>query len=386
MALSGTLKDFGIADILQLIGHQQKTGSLLLKNGREEVEVSFADGNVVFAAEKHRSSKNFLGSMLVRAEVISEPQLEEALIQQQRSLKRLGDILVEIGALSQPQLAQIARLQTTETLYKLFRWKSGTYEFTQREIDAGKSSFEPIRAESILLEGFRRMDEWPAVRKKIPWDEASCIRSQELDVRDLPQMDDGGFGFDGGGGGEGDGKPGERHKLVYRLAEPGRTVSKIVDLTRLGEFETLKAMQELVDWNYLRIVPPARGAGAAMKELAAGGRAFASRGGIVRVAITVTFFLGTLFLLRQLLPSLGASRAEHHARRGASARLIARTQQIRLEGALELYRLEHAEYPKELNDLVQGKLVSENDLKYPFSDTWYYRKAATGFVLLPPLD
>src|SRR6478736_9919766 len=127
MALSGTLKDFGIADILQLIGHQQKTGSLLLKNGREEVEVSFAEGNVVFAADKHRKSNSFLGTMLVRAEVVSEAQLEEALGQQQRSLKRLGDILVEMGALSQPQLAQIARLQTTETLYKLFRWKSGTY-------------------------------------------------------------------------------------------------------------------------------------------------------------------------------------------------------------------------------------------------------------------
>ena len=41
MALSGTLKDFGIADILQLIGHQTKTGKLVLKNGPEEVDVLF---------------------------------------------------------------------------------------------------------------------------------------------------------------------------------------------------------------------------------------------------------------------------------------------------------------------------------------------------------
>lgn len=384
MALSGTLKDFGIADILQLIGHQQKTGALLLKNGREEVEVTFSEGNVVFAMDKHRTSRNFLGSMLTRAEVITEPQLEQALVQQQRSLKRLGDILVESGVLSQPQLAQIARLQTTETLYKLFRWKSGTYEFTQREVDAGKSSFEPIRAESLLLEGFRRMDEWPAVRKKIPWDDATCERTQELDVRDLPAMDDGGFGFDGGGGE--DGKPAERHKLVYRLAEPGRTVSKIVDLTRQGEFETLKAMQELVDWNYLRIVPPARGAGAAMKELAKGGRAFASRGGLVRLAISVAIFFGTLFLLRAAAPALGAARSETHARRGAAARLLARGQLVRLEGALELYKLEQGDYPADLKELVTTRLVGESDLQYPFSDTYFYRRAQGGFVLLPPLD
>jgi hypothetical protein len=386
MALSGTLKDFGIADILQLIGHQQKTGSLSLKNGREEVEVSFAEGNVVFAAEHQRKSSNFLGTMLVRAEVITQAQLDAALEQQQRSLKRLGDILVETGVLTQPQLAQIARLQTTESLFKLFKWKSGTYEFQQREVDAGKSSFEPIRAESILLEGFRRMDEWPAVRKKIPWDDASCVRIRELDVRDLPKPGDGGLGLEGEGGGGGEGKPGERHKLIYRLAEPERLVSKIADLTRLGEFETLKAMQELVDWGYLRIVPPERGAGAAIKEFAAGGRAFASRGGLVRVAISVAFFLGTLFLLRQLMPGLGASRAEHSARRGASARLLARGQMIRLEGALELFKLEHGDYPKQLGELVGDKLVTDGDTRYPFGDAWFYRKGQAGFVLLPPLD
>ena len=51
MALSGTLKDFGIADIFQLIGNQQKTGALVLKNGAEEVEIGFAEGNIVSATE-----------------------------------------------------------------------------------------------------------------------------------------------------------------------------------------------------------------------------------------------------------------------------------------------------------------------------------------------
>ena len=386
MALSGTLKDFGIADILQLIGQQQKTGSLLLKTGRDEVEVSFADGNVCFATEKNRKSTSFLGTMLLRAELITQPQLEEALQQQARSLKRLGDILVEMGTLSQPQLAQMAKLQTTETLYKLFRWKSGTYEFSQREIDAGKSAFEPIRAESILLEGFRRMDEWPAVRKKIPWQDATVKRLQELDVRDLPAIDDGGLGLDGLDAGGGEGKPSERHKALYKLCEPDRTVQKITDLARIGEFEALKAMQELVDWNYLAIIPPARGGVAAMKELAAGGRLLARSGGLVRLAISVTFFLATFWLLHLAAPAVGSSRAEHHARRGAAVRLLARGQLLRLESALEVYRLEHGEYPPVLRALVEGQLIGESDLKYPFADPYHYRKTTNGFVLLAPLD
>src|SRR5256885_15015395 len=112
------------------------------------------------------------------------------------------------------------RLQPTETLYMLFRWKSGTYEFTQEDVDAGKSGFEPIRAESILLEGFRRMDEWPAVRKKIPWNDATFDRMKSLD--DPP---------DGDGGG---GTPAENHRLVYRLPVEGRTGGQGGGVSALG--------------------------------------------------------------------------------------------------------------------------------------------------------
>jgi hypothetical protein len=388
MALSGTLKDFGIADILQLIGHQTKTGSLLLRNQREEVEVSFVEGNVVFASEKARSTQNFLGSMLVRAEVIAEAQLEEALQQQQRSLRRLGDVLIELGFITEATLAQMTRLQTTETLYKLFRWKNGTYEFTQKEIETEKSGFDPIRAESILLEGFRRMDEWPAIRKKIPWDDATSERAQELDVRDLPPME-GAFALDGGGE-DAEGKPAARHKLIYRLAEPGRTTRAIVDLSRMGEFEGLKAMQALVDWGYLRIVPPARGTAAAVKGLAAGGRALAASGALIRLAISVVFFVGTLFVVRAVAPAFGSPRGDAHGRSGAAARLLGRDQILRLESALELYKIEHGEYPKELRLLVDGQLVADGDLRYPFAEPYYYRRTGQGaqqaFVLLPPLD
>jgi hypothetical protein len=62
MALRGTLKDFGIADILQLIGHQQKTGALVVKNRDQEVQVFFHEGNVVRAESSTRKKRELLGS------------------------------------------------------------------------------------------------------------------------------------------------------------------------------------------------------------------------------------------------------------------------------------------------------------------------------------
>ena len=58
-------------------------------------------------------------------------------------------------------------LQTTETVYRLFRWKSGTYAFEPGEVEWDRETVTPLRAESVLMEGFRRVDEWPMVRKRI---------------------------------------------------------------------------------------------------------------------------------------------------------------------------------------------------------------------------
>src|SRR6266852_2158507 len=322
MALSGTLKDFGIADILQLIGHQTKTGRLVLKSGHDEVDVLFVDGTVVFATQKARNKADMLGSLLRRADLINTRKLEEALTEQQRSLKRLGDVLVQQKHVDAEKLSQVMRLQTTETLYKLFRWKTGTYEFTQEDVDAASAGFEPIRAEAVLLEGFRRMDEWPAVRKKIPWNDATFEQ-----LKDLNSPPDG----DGGGG-----TPAENHRLVYGLAE--------------------------------------------------GGRRLARSGALLRLAFSTAFFAATLFLVHLLAPALGATRTENPARRGAVARLLSHDQLLRLESALELYRLEHGEYPRELRKLVEGRLVGEDDLRYPYRGSYHYRRTPQGFVLLPPLD
>jgi hypothetical protein len=381
MALSGTLKDFGIADILQLIGHQTKTGRLTLKTGQQEVEVSFKEGTVIFATDKARNSKDLLGSLLLRAELLTKEQLDAALTTQQRTLKRLGDILTESSVVKGEQLAQMMRLQTTETLYKLFSWKNGSYEFAQEEVDASKAAFEPIRAESVLLEGFRRMDEWPALKKKIPWNDATFEKLKELPGAPVTAEE----AIQDSHGEEG--QPGARHRFLHGLAAQGRTVEQIADASRLGEFEAVKALNELVEWGYLKPIPPPRGAGVIAEGLRKGRRKTVSlAGAFVRLALSLAFFGATLLVVRLVAPRLGSGRAENPAERGAISRVIARTQMVRLESALELYRAEHGEYPPALAALVEGELITESDLRYPWKEPYYYRRTQQGFVLLPPLD
>ena len=61
MALKGTLKDFGIAEILQLIGQQAKSGVLHLESRDDVIHIAIADGSVVRAESAGRKARERLG-------------------------------------------------------------------------------------------------------------------------------------------------------------------------------------------------------------------------------------------------------------------------------------------------------------------------------------
>jgi len=397
MALAGTLKDFGIADILQLIGQQQKTGILHLTAKEQEVSIGFQDGNIVKAESSTRNKKDLIGEMLVRAEIITPAQLETALDAQRRSLKRLGDVLVSLKMITPDRFKQMVQLQATETLYKLFTWKSGKYEFEQVPVDVDKDSgIAPIRAESVLMEGFRMVDEWPVIKRVINRYDLTFEKTRELPLPSggkdaFDTALDGAFG--GAPGGDDD-EPsgtrefksiGESERKVYALATPSRDLRKLVDLACLGEFETCKALLNLVNNDYLRAVPPAGraleigpSAGALDKVMGAAGRVV-----VTMLVLGVLLFVLSRVDLDQL--SVASSPSQSYAD-PAAQRFIARAQMSRIQAAIQVYELEQGEAPAKLDALVDAGLLGREDLRYPWRDAYYYRRVAPReFILLPPL-
>jgi hypothetical protein len=377
VALKGTLKDFGIAEILQLIGQQMKSGLLHLESRDEEVHIALSEGSVVRAEAVGRKANERLGAMLVRAEIISQPELDEALNVQRRSLRRLGDILVERGTVSREDLREITRLQTSETIYRLFHWKSGTYEFEAGGVEWDKETASPLRAESVLMEGFRRVDEWPIVRKRIPSLLATFDRKKPLPEHAEGSDDEAGEFA----------SLGVNERRIYLLATPGRTVEKIVDLSRLGEFETCKALSNLVNRGYLGQLVPAR------RSRAAGGyaRSWKARLGsaalraLSTIAIAAALAGIVTWVDERALTASGPGGVAVQDQ--APRRLLARCAVARLRAAIEVYRTEHGEYPKSLSALVEAGLVSSRDLRFPWREEYSYHRGPDGrFVLLPPLE
>lgn len=397
MALKGTLKDFGIADILQLIGQQQKTGVLYIQSKQEEVEVAFVEGNVVRAQSKTRKSRELLGAMLVASGLLTQTELDQTLEIQKRTLKRLGDILVTEGKLTSAQLREMTQLQTSETIYKLFSWKQGTYEFVQQDVEHDPLQGAQVRPESMLMEGFRRIDEWPMVRKRVPSMNLSFERLKPLAPPPLSpdaSGEDVDAALDAALDAGGDSEPvprsiGRNERLVFKLAEPDFTVQRLCDLSRLGEFETCKALYNLLEAGYLKSVAPGKHAPAVVAaEPSASRFEFARRLREGALQTAIGLLLVVLFAIAAR--TFGAAPHEQAASRlsaesGLADRVVVLSQMSRLMSALDQFRLEESVYPARLDQLVERRLVTEDDLRRPFASRYHYRPDGDAYVLLPPL-
>ncbi|MBI4160834.1 MAG: DUF4388 domain-containing protein, partial [Acidobacteria bacterium] len=225
MALQGTLKDFSLADIFQLIGVQRKTGVLTLKHQDEVVTVSFLNGSVVAADSLPRKLEDRLGRVLVKSGSITEAQLQSALERQKRTLQRMGHILVSEGFIGQEELQEALAVQVTQLVYRLFRWHDGQYHFSQEDhLDYDRQNFRPIQAETILMEGARILDEWPLIEKRLK--SFSQVFAKTDSERQVAVVDEEEGGTDTADLGEGQAAPGpeghgasvgRKEALVYAL-------------------------------------------------------------------------------------------------------------------------------------------------------------------------
>jgi hypothetical protein len=273
MALEGTLRDFSLADIFQLIGLQRKTGVLTLTGKDDNVTVTFLDGKVVGADSGSHRLETRLGHVLMKSGMLTQDQLGRALEIQKETLQRLGFILTHYQIISNESLKQALQLQILQIVYRLFRWKDGEYHFSQETtIEYDRDNVQPISAESILMEGARMIDEWPIIEKRIRSPEQVFRKKgsgQEIVVvggEDVDEVD-----FEPAApskkrkaGGDKI-RISEEEKQVYDLLDGKRMVSDIIEMSRLSEFDTSKALYELLTRDLIEEV---RGAEVAAEQSA----------------------------------------------------------------------------------------------------------------------
>lgn len=227
MALEGNLRDFSLTDMFRLLETGRKTGALHMERPGESGAVCFRDGRIISVVLGE--GREPMGKRLVRAGLISEKQLRQALglqkIQKkEKADRRLGQILVDEGYLEAQVLESFVGDQIGETLFDLFRWEEGELRFEPDETVESEDIGISVSVDSVLGDVQRRIEQWERIREKIPGTDARFAIS----------------GAPGDKAAEIHLKPREWMLLCY--LHGGRSVHELAEFTGYTEFETAKVL------------------------------------------------------------------------------------------------------------------------------------------------
>jgi len=167
MAISGSLKDVSVADVMQFIHLGRRTGTLLLTRGALRAMIGFHGGRLV-SAQAPRTPK--LGDLLVSSGLLAQAVLDQAIQEQARERERrsLGQLLLASGAIDAEGLRQVIAHQIEQAVSEVMVWDAGTFEFAiddLRPIDdiaLYPSDVLPdadLNTQMVLLEAARIFDE-----------------------------------------------------------------------------------------------------------------------------------------------------------------------------------------------------------------------------------
>jgi tetratricopeptide (TPR) repeat protein len=212
--------------VLQLLAMGKKTGCLAVTHRSNFGYIYFDKGKICYASIVNRRDR--IGDLLVKAGAVTAGQLDSAIkAQVLHRDKRIGELLVAQGAITQEALHDQIRLQIEESVYFLFTWAQGTFNF-EADVRPEEEDFQvSINPESLLLEGARRVDEWTLIEKKIP------AFDLVFDV-DRRKIEESGAVLT------------REQEILAGLIDGRRDVVSLMDASGLGEFDAGKAIYGLV--------------------------------------------------------------------------------------------------------------------------------------------
>jgi Domain of unknown function (DUF4388) len=183
--LQGSLQEFSLPNVLNLVKMSAKTGVLSLRRKGDHGLLYFRDGHVYYATLEPQIVP--LGERLVRAGHISPEQLAEALAEQRDAAEgiRIGGILVAKGFLQRGTLVEAVADQIEEAAFSLLTWTEGEFEFRGGGPAADEDIIVELSVDGVIMDGVRRLDEWDLIINslgslqhvpRLAWDEEVVSR------------------------------------------------------------------------------------------------------------------------------------------------------------------------------------------------------------------
>jgi hypothetical protein len=168
MALRGSLHEFELADIFQLIANDGKTGQLVIYDKTDEAFVIFSRGKIIAAGNNMQNLQTILFRYLIQIRRYSEKELNELLYLCHGEMKMFTHELISKNYIDEAELKSIVNMSIEDLACNLFLWENGHYRFDSLEsVDDYMTSDIALPSDAVTMEAMRRVDEWQRMKKSI---------------------------------------------------------------------------------------------------------------------------------------------------------------------------------------------------------------------------
>ncbi|MGA2448813.1 MAG: response regulator [Polyangiaceae bacterium] len=252
VALSGDLSVIPVGAVLQLLQVESLGGVLVATDGATEVSISIRGGLIDLvqasgAGNEFRLGRYFIERGLVTPDDIdrllrptlspSSPsiQIDPSRTSSDAPRRLLGDLLIDAGRVTREELSLALTRQSSELVYDLLRWPKGHFEFRRIPLPAlADSARLGLPVASVVMEGFRRVDEWRVVEAGLGSFDAVLQKDPGADqTATLDRL-----------------APPERRLLDTVDGE--RTVREIVEYSHMSSFDACKILFQLLEARLVR--------------------------------------------------------------------------------------------------------------------------------------
>ena len=151
-----------------------------------------------------------------------------------------------IGLINEGDLTRLMRLKAEEEIYDVFLWKEGDFHFVDNELPTMEMIPLKIDVTGIIMEGTRRVDEWPRIREVVPHD--ACV---PVVVKAIELEED----FD------------EVETQVVDAIDGKRTIAELVLESRSSSFVVCSSVAPLVRAGFLKLIEVTAGPAAVVEEI-----------------------------------------------------------------------------------------------------------------------
>ena len=277
LSLAGDLATVPIGAILQMLQVECKTGLLLVSNGQgSEVTITMRSGLIDLVQSRGAGDEFRLGRFFVEEGLVTPTEID-ALLRDARGLNGrtgetpsladaptptsdrisnlpppmpnpssgeiaaakqrvlLGDALLQSGLISEDQLKEALARQSSEIVYEVLRWPKGWFEF--------RIALAPLLARraklglpvaSVVMEGFRRVDEWRLVEQGLGSFESKLVRDPV--AIDALRLDD----------------LARPERVVLEAIDGNRTVREIISASHMSSFDACRVLLQFLEARIVR--------------------------------------------------------------------------------------------------------------------------------------